>query len=93
LTEEQKNHLEKEIKKLGISFVIEKLSDRFRVETGPKSQYPDLHDINKITWAELFINQPAIQKLTTDYLSEMNKILDLETTQNQDQLVKYLKFP
>lgn len=93
LTAQQKNYLDSEIKKLGISFVLEKLSDRFRVETGPKSHYPDLHDINKITWAELFINQPGIQKLTNDYLSEINRILELETTQNQDQLIKYLKFP
>jgi hypothetical protein len=71
LHHEEDKWLRQEMNKSGISFVIEKLSSLFQIEIGPESESPDHYDLNKLTWAELFMKQPDIQTLFNNFLEQL----------------------
>lgn len=77
---EERSWLGQEVKRIGISFVVEKLATTFSKETGPGV---DQYDLNKLTWAEMFIKQPGIQSVMSNFLSEIKRVLDREMIENR----------
>ena len=68
------------MKKIGISFVVEKLATVLKNETGPGV---DQYDLNKLTWAEMFVKQPGIQNIMGNFLAELKRVLDREMIENK----------
>jgi hypothetical protein len=84
-----------EIHKLGVAFVLQKLEHQeFAQPTlAVEDNGSTWADWNKITWSEMFVRQPRVQRMLDSFLTELNRLLNVEMTYNKRQLRSYLRYP
>ena len=90
---EDKRWLEPEIATLTTSFILHQLTQQFQPKESSKERLHDIFDSNKISWSELFVKQPQVQRLMNNFMTELTNSLNQEIIHNKDQLNYYLNYP
>ena len=85
LHKSESSWIKQEMSKFAVAFTLTRLENEDLLGDQLLKEMPTAHYLqcNKITWSEMFIKQPAVQKLMERFLTEMQRILSKEIHVNR----------